>query len=266
MKAVKVSKGDSAIILAQPHSGTHLPKTIAENLNEVGRQLLDTDWHIPRLYDGLLPDATIVRANFSRYVIDPNRDPNGGDLYPGQNSTALVPRSTFDGKAIWKIEPSGHEIEQRCKRYHFAYHQALSAEIERLKSQHGTVLIYDCHSIRSKIPFLFDGRLADLNIGDNSGQSCAADITTAVENACQNSKSHSVVSNGRFRGGWTTRYYGRPQDNQHAIQMELAQRAYLQTESSPFAYDLNKAALLRSVLSDVLQELNRIIIQRSLGG
>jgi formiminoglutamase len=262
---VDVSQGSGPIIFGQPHSGTYVPKDIYANLNPLGRQLLDTDWHVPQLYDGLMANATVVKANFSRYVIDPNRDPEGSNLYPGQNSTGLVPLSTFDGEPIWINPLTAEDIEQRLKHYHAQYHRCLSAEIERVKEIHGIAVVYDCHSIRSQIPYLFDNRLPDLNIGDNSGDSCAAGFTASVENVCAKLSRHTHVINGRFRGGWTTRHYGQPQDGVHAIQMELAQRAYLQSELPPFNYDVDKASSLRSVLSDILQAINDTALTYSSG-
>ncbi len=264
MQLVEVTRGSRPIILAQPHSGLFVPKEIASNLNSLGKQLLDTDWHIPKLYDGLLLNATLVKANFNRYVIDPNRAPTGESLYPGQNSTGLVPLSTFDGAPIWNTEPNENDIQNRVSRFHDEYHQALRSEINRLKAKHGVVIIYDCHSIRSKIPHLFDDRLPDLNIGDNRGASCASEITANIEKVCRNATGHSYVINGRFRGGWTTRHYGRPSEGVHAIQMELAQCAYLESEVSPFNYDDQKASSLRSVLSDILDEINNTILNHSL--
>jgi formiminoglutamase len=260
MKPVEVIQGDGPIILGQPHSGTYVPDDIHAELNDLGRQLLDTDWHVPRLYDGLLDNVTTVRANFSRYVIDPNRAPEDKSLYPGQNTTSLVPLTTFDGKAIWKNEPTPRDIQARLQEYHCAYHDALEAEIARVKSKHGTAVVYDCHSIRSKIPFLFDEQLPDLNIGDNSGASCDSVLTAAAERICKKIESHSHVINGRFRGGWTTRHYGRPSTGIHAIQMELAQRAYLQSEVLPFKYDEDKASSLRRVLTNILHEINNTVL------
>ncbi|MDG2088882.1 MAG: N-formylglutamate deformylase [Arenicellaceae bacterium] len=262
---VDVTQGSCPIILGQPHSGTFVPDEIFTDLNELGRQLSDTDWHVPQLYEGLLDNVTVVKANFSRYVIDPNRDPQGTNLYPGQNSTGLVPFTTFDGEPIWKTEPTADDIQQRLQIYHREYHQLLNEEIARVKSIHGIALVYDCHSIRSEIPYLFDNLLPDLNIGDNSGKSCASEITAGIQNICQNIKSHTHVVNGRFRGGWTTRHYGKPKVGVHAVQMELAQRAYLRSERVPFDYDEKKALSLRSLLSEILHEINTIILEHSSG-
>ncbi|TNE46304.1 MAG: N-formylglutamate deformylase, partial [Sphingomonadales bacterium] len=222
MEPVNVIQGSTPIVLAQPHSGTWVPEQVWDALNDTGRQLLDTDWRIPELYDGLVPDATIVRANFSRYVIDANRPPNGTSLYPGQNTTGLVPLVTFDDLPIWHFEPDEAEIARRLETYHKPYHAALSNEIERVRGEHGFAVLYDCHSIRSNIPFLFEGTLPDLNIGTNSGASCAPVIERAVADTCAGSADFASVLNGRFKGGWTTRRYGQPERGVHAIQMEIA--------------------------------------------
>jgi formiminoglutamase len=265
MNPASVIRGEGPVILAQPHSGTFVPEAIAARLNATGRALADTDWHVDRLYDGLLPDATIVRANFHRYVIDANRDPSGASLYPGQNTTGLVPLTTFDNAPIWIDPPSDEEIETRRTEFHAVYHAVLAAEIERIKVKHGAAVLYDCHSIRSAIPFLFDGKLPDLNIGANNGASCAAVLQDAVAEICAASRFSHVV-NGRFRGGWTTRRYGRPQEGVHAIQMEIAQSAYLETESPPFAYSEAKAEKLRTVLKAILEKLEELALAGALNG
>ena len=256
MKPVTVIRGTGPVILGQPHSGTEIPDAIFSRLNETGRLLLDTDWHVPQLYDGLLPEATIVRANFSRYVIDANRAPDGTSLYPGQNTTELVPVSTFDGEPIWHTEPAQAEIAARLKSFHRAYHSALQSEIVRVRQMHGVAVLYDCHSIRSEIPHLFDDKLPDLNIGDNGGTTCAPELTAAAAAICAQSSRYSHVVNGRFKGGWTTRHYGRPETGVHAIQMELAQRGYLASETPPFDYNSARAAELRSLLKDILTALS----------
>ncbi|WDI30689.1 N-formylglutamate deformylase [Hyphococcus flavus] len=253
MTNVTVSKGESPLVFGQPHSGLFIPPEIESRLNEAGRAKLDTDWHVDRLYDGLIDDVTVVKAEFHRYVIDANRDPSGKSLYPGQNTTGLTPLVTFDDEPIWADAPTAEEIEARRKTYHAAYHNALSDEIERIKSLHGFAILYDCHSIRSHLPFLFEGRLPDLNIGDNNGATCAAEITNAVESVCRAQDQYSYVVNGRFRGGWTTRHYGKPDKNVHAIQMEIAQHCYLESETPPFAYSNDKAAALRIVLKNILE-------------
>lgn len=257
MEPFSISRGAGNLILAMPHTGTYVPPEVWADLNECGRALADTDWHLDRLYDGLVPDATVVGANFHRYVIDANRDPSGQSLYPGQNTTGLCPLTDFEGKPIYLAgrEPDEDEIIRRLALYHSPYHAALEAEIDRVRRQHGIVVLYDCHSIRSRIAFLFDGQLPDFNVGTNNGVTCSPAMEQAVAGICAGATGFSSVLNGRFRGGWTTRHYGRPELGMHAIQMELAQHTHLDREAAPFSYDEAKAGRLRAHLKAALEAL-----------
>lgn len=260
MSVVEATRGTSPVILAFPHTGTDVPAPILKRLNENGRLLADTDWHVERLYAGLLPDVTMVRATFHRYVIDANRDPSGISLYPGQNTTGLIPETDFDGLPIWREgeEPSAGDIADRLRQFHAPYHAALTAEIERVKAMHGVVLVYDCHSIRSRIPFLFEGTLPDFNIGSNSGATCALEFERVTAEIAGYAAGFTSIVNGRFKGGWTTRHYGQPRTGVHAIQMELAQSSHLATEAPPFAYDEEKAQKLRVHLKAILTRLEKV--------
>ncbi|NOE19483.1 N-formylglutamate deformylase [Ruegeria atlantica] len=252
---VEISRGDGPIVLGLPHTGTHVPATIEAKLNARGQALADTDWHVHTLYEGLLPSATTVRATFHRYVIDANRDPTGVSLYPGQNTTSLVPLTDFDGKGIWDIPPSEKDILERREAFHAPYHAALKAELERVKAAHGVAVLYDCHSIRSHIPFLFEGTLPDMSIGTNNGATCAPEIE-AIAHEFATSSPYTAALNGRFKGGWTTRHYGRPSEEVHAIQMELSQSTYLKTEAPPWVFDTDKADRLRRWLKDILDAIH----------
>jgi N-formylglutamate deformylase len=260
MAAFETHQGSSPVILAFPHTGTEVPADIAARLNTEGAKLRDTDWHIHQLYAGLLPDATTVRATFHRYVIDANRDPSGQSLYPGQNTTGLVPTTDFDDQPLWRRgqEPTEADISARLELFHRPYHAALEAEIDRVKALHGIAVVYDCHSIRSRCPFLFDGVLPDFNIGTDHGRTCAPAIERAVLEICHNAAGYTSVLNGRFRGGWTTRHYARPETGVHAIQMELAQITHLASEAPPFDLDAAKAGRLRPVLADILTAIEMI--------
>ncbi len=255
MNPVEVVEGDSPLILGLPHTGTWLPPAIMARLNARGQVLADTDWHIERLYAGLVPGATQVRATFHRYVIDANRPPDGASLYPGQNTTGLVPVIDFDGRPIWSERPGAAEIDARRQVYHAAYHAALAAQVARVRARHGVAILYDCHSIRSTIPFLFEGVLPDFNIGTVQGESCDPRVEALAVEECAKATGYTSVLNGRFQGGWTTRHYGKPAQGVHAIQMELAQSTHLTREAPPFAYDPAKAEALRGTLRVLLEGL-----------
>lgn len=251
---IEVTRGTSPVVLGLPHTGTVVPEDCAERLNETGSALADTDWNIHTLYAGLLDQATTVRTPIHRYVIDANRSPDDDSLYPGRNTTSLCPLTDFDGRPIYRAgrEPDAAEIARRTALYHAPYHAALRQEVERVRARNGFAVLYDCHSIRGTIPFLFDGRLPDFNIGDNGGSSCAETLTQGVSDICAAADGYSHVVNGRFKGGWTTRAYGRPGDGVHAIQMELAQSTYMR-EAAPWTYHADDAARLRRILSQILE-------------
>lgn len=256
---VEVVAGDGPVILGLPHGGTWLPDAVHDRLDDNGRLLADTDWHIARLYEGLLSGATLVRATFHRYLIDANRDPADISLYPGQNTTSLCPVTDFDGLAIWRAgqEPSAEEILSRRGLYHAPYHAALADAAQRAVARHGAAIVYDCHSIRSVIPFLFSGTLPVFNIGTNEGRTCAPAVTEALLVPCERS-GFPMVLNGRFKGGWTTRHYGQPAHGLHAIQMEIAQSVYLTAESAPWNFDPARAGRLRDVLGPILSALDHL--------
>jgi formiminoglutamase len=259
---LELTCGPEPLIVSIPHSGTVIPAGIAGRLASPWLSLKDTDWHVERLYDFAADlGATVVRTGISRTVIDVNRDPFGASLYPGHATTELCPTITFDGEPLYLLglEPTVEEIASRRAKYYDLYHASLAVEIARLRANHDRVVLYDCHSIRSVIPRLFDGELPHFNIGTNSGQSCDPRLTAAVEGVVAET-GPSRVTNGRFKGGYITRHHGRPTDGVHAIQMELAMRGYLcepvgpvDESNWPPAYDPEFAAPMRETLRRVLE-------------
>lgn len=252
-----VRRSDAPLILAMPHGGTDLCGLERQFVSTWAARR-DADWHIQALYSGL-SDATVVATDISRSVIDVNRDPSGSSLYPGQATTELCPTTDFDGDPLYIGQtPSDAEIARRRAAFFDPYHVALTREIARLRALHRHVVVYDCHSIRSRIPRLFDGELPELNVGTNGGATCDPALTQAVMAAvAMSGRSH--VRDGRFRGGWTTRHYGRPAQGVHAIQMETAVRAYLREPSAavdagnwPPPFESDYAAPLRADLARIL--------------
>jgi formiminoglutamase len=243
-----------------PHTGTELVGNIGAGLESPWLARKDTDWWIHKLYD-FVDDlgATVIKTSISRTVVDVNRDPTGASLYPGQATTELCPTTTFDGELLYRAgyAPEMDEIALRRRTWFEPYHRALIAEVTRLRGQHKAVVIYDCHSIRSRIPRLFAGQLPNFNIGTHSGTSCSPELTASVEALCAET-AFERVTNGRFKGGYTTRHYGRPPHGVHAIQMELACRGYMQEPTEvhpgnwPTAFDPEVAAPMRVVLERIL--------------
>ena len=255
-----VHHGDAPLVVSFPHTGTEIPPDVEPNLASAWRARKDADYWVDVLYDfAHSMGATTIRTAMSRTVIDVNRDPSGVSLYPGQATTALCPLDTFDGENLYRSghEPDAAEIQRRREKYFDPYHQALREQLERLRAAQGSVVLYDAHSIRSRVSRLFDGELPLLNIGTNGGASCDPALTRAVAGICAAS-GMTHVTNGRFRGGWITRHYGKPDTGIHAVQMELAMRGYLQEPPSlteqtwPVPLDDSIAAPLRVALRDIL--------------
>ena len=233
-----VHEGSAPLVIGLPHTGTDIPAATEARMTSPWLARKDADWWVDRLYDFATEiGATTVRTGVSRSVIDVNRDPSGASLYPGMTTTGLCPTETFDGEPLYRDgqAPDADEIAERRETWFVPYHAALQAQIDRLRAK-GPVVLYDAHSIRSVVPRLFEGELPQFNIGDNDGTTCAPELTRAVETACAVS-GDSLVVNGRFKGGWTTRHYGRPEMGVHAIQMELADRGYILDPTEPVTPD-----------------------------
>ena len=253
-----VVEGPVPLIVAFPHTGTDIPADIKARMVSPWLARKDADWWVDRLYDFAAElGATTVRTAISRSVIDVNRDPSGASLYPGMATTGLCPVETFDGEPLYRPgqEPAEAEIAERRATWFDPYHAAIRTQIARLGAS-GPVVLYDAHSIRSVVPRLFDGAQPLFNIGDNDGVTCAPELTRAVEAAC----GPSQVTNGRFKGGWTTRHYGRPATGVHAIQMELADRGYILDPEGgvseanwPSPYEAGRAEPMRGHLRAVLK-------------
>jgi len=236
MSFVKVRRGSAPLILSIPHAGTEIPEALQPALRSLWLARKDADWWLPELYAFAEKlDATIIRTDISRTVIDVNRDPSGASLYPGQATTELCPTTTFDGEPLYagQLLLDAAEIARRRETYFAPYHAAIVAEIKRLRGLHRSIVLYDCHSIRSEIPRLFLGVLPNFNIGTNDGKACDAAITARVAAICAGDEQHSHVVNGRFKGGWITRHYGDPENGVNAIQIELACRGYMAEPESP---------------------------------
>lgn len=250
-----LTRGTMPLLLSIPHMGTYIPDDIAETMTPVARRLDDTDWHLDRLYafaDKL--GASILQARCSRYVIDLNRPPDGANLYPGQDTTGLCPIDTFDKEPLYLPgrEPTEAEQERRRERYWAPYHAALVQELDRLKALHGTVLLWEAHSIRSRVPRFFQGRLPDFNFGTARDASTLPGLAQELADLVTAQGNYTAVANGRFTGGYITRQYGRPTEGVHAVQLEQAQITYM-NETPPYAYVEPRAAAAAKAVQSALE-------------
>ncbi len=248
-------RGTAPLLVSLPHDGTALPPALVARMHEAARAVPDTDWHVSRLYAFARElGASVIVPKYSRYVIDLNRGEDDTSLYPGQNTTGLVPLVRFTGDAIYRPgqEPDADEVATRIDAYWRPYHAALQSELERLRAAHGHVVLWEGHSIRgSELPFLFEGRLPDLNLGTASGASCSPALQARLEAVLSAQPDYDWVANGRFKGGHITRHYGDPARGIDAVQLEISQRNYMDEES--FAYDEAKAAKLQVLLRELIK-------------
>jgi N-formylglutamate amidohydrolase len=253
----RLHQGDSPLIVNVPHAGTLLPEAVGRRLSLAARALPDTDWHVEKLYEFAAGEgATLMTATQSRYVVDLNRDPSGASLYPGADNTELCPTRTFADQPIYAQgdAPTPDDVEQRTLTHFLPYHQRLAAEVRRVHDRHGYAVLLDGHSIRSEVPRFFAGRLPDLNLGTAEGASCAPALQAAAAGILERAAGFTHVVNGRFKGGWITRRYGRPHENVHALQLEMAMRCYMD-EAPPYAWDAARAQPLVGVLRGLVAAL-----------
>jgi N-formylglutamate deformylase len=250
----RFTPGAVPLLLSIPHAGTDLPDEVAHHFAPAAAARADTDWHLPRLYDFAAEmGCSVLAARWSRYLIDLNRPPEDSNLYPGQDTTGLCPRDTFARAPLYLPghAPDAAETARRLARYWRPYHAQLRAELDRLLALHGRVLLWDAHSIASRVPRFFAGRLPDLNFGTADGAACAPQLRDALTAVARAQGDFSFVFDGRFKGGHITRRYGRPGQGVHAIQLEMCQCLYMD-EAAPFGYRPGLASRVRPLLRELL--------------
>jgi len=254
--------GDSPLVISAPHNGVELPAEVASKMCARAELSEDTDWFMRELYEPIARalNATLICGRYSRYVVDLNRPASDESLYPGQRTTGLCPTETFSGEPLYSsVDPlTATEKQARVERYWRPYHQALREELARLKARHGQVLLWEAHSIKSVVPLLFEGRLPDLNLGSFEGHACHPSVERSLTDTWATLQANvpwSFVLNGRFKGGYITRAYGDPSQGVHAVQLELSQRVYLESEASPAWSEgtQERASLARALITALIE-------------
>ena len=256
MDTYTLHRGTAPLLISLPHDGTAVPADIADRLTGAARRVPDTDWHVSKLYDfarGL--GASMIVPKYSRYVIDLNRSEDDVSLYPGQNTTGLCPHVQFSGEPVYRDGqgPDEAEVAERVERYWRPYHRALAGELQRIHAQHGRAGLWEGHSIRGVVPFLFEGRLPDLNLGTAAGKSCSPLLQSRLETVLAAQADFDFVVNGRFKGGYITREYGDPAQAIDAVQLEISQRIYM--DEASFEWDEAKAARTQGVLRELIAQM-----------
>ena len=249
--------GTTPLLINVPHAGTYVPPELRQGMTAVAQTVPDTDWHVHLLYQFALElGAGLMAATHSRYVVDLNRDPGDAVLYAGADNTELCPTRSFANDELYLPgqKPDAPQIALRRALYWAPYHEALAANLARIKARHGYAILLDGHSIRSQVPRFFEGHLPDLNLGTADGASCAPALQAAAMRVLQSASGLSSICNGRFKGGYITRRYGRPSESVQALQLEMAQSCYMD-EAAPYAWEPRQAEALVAVLRRLLESL-----------
>ena len=250
-----LERGRIPLLVSIPHMGTEIPRELRGDYVPRALEVEDADWHLDRLYAFARElGASVLQPTVARYVIDLNRPPDDAPMYPGASNTELCPSRFFTGEPLYRegFAPSPEEKARRRAQWWAPYHQALQGELARLKAEHGYAMLWDAHSIRAEIPWLFAGRLPDLNIGTADGKSAHASIAQAVVAAAARHPAFTHVLNGRFKGGYITRQYGRPHEGVHAVQLEMCQCLYMR-EAPPWNYEPEAAARVEPVVRAMVE-------------
>ncbi|MBP2298349.1 N-formylglutamate deformylase [Azospirillum picis] len=254
METFRFQPGETPVLLSIPHMGTMIPADIAGTMTDTALAQPDVDRHLDRLYH-FAPALGIgfLTSLCSRYVIDLNRDPEGNQQHPAADPTELCPLTTFDRSPVYKrgLEPDGAEIGRRVGAYWRPYHERLRDELRALRDRFGVAVLFDAHSVRSEVPRFFDGPLPDFNLGTGDGCSAAQPLVVRLMNVLSASERYSAALNGRLRGGYIIRSYGDPDDNIHAIQLELTQSVYMD-EAAPYRFRPDLAAEVRPSLERLM--------------
>lgn len=251
------------IMLSIPHCGVDFPEELKhEYKSELAKAPDDTDWFVQRLYDfAPAMGITIIHAVYSRWVIDLNRDPDSKPLYTdGRIITPLCPTTDFLGTPIYKDERkevAPEEVRRRRERYYQPYHTKLKEVLSDVKGEFGKVLLWECHSIRQFVATIHKEKFPDLILGDVDETSASRQIIDTALQTLKDSR-YQVNHNHPFKGGYITRQFCNPQNDEHALQLEMSKINYM--DDTETKYDEARAEEMRTLLQKTLRNLYKLIL------
>lgn len=215
------------LLISVPHAGTFFPGSCREQFDPgIVSHPPDTDWWVDKLYD-FAPKRGIalIKANYSRYVIDLNRRADDSGLYPKDRfQTRLFPDQTFDGQKLLLRPLRSEEKRDRIEQIYKPYYQKITTELAALRESHQRVLLVDAHSIRRLVPSIQSQPFPDLILSNRKGQSCREGVIQKGAKVLR--ESYQVTINDPFQGGAITEAFGAPDRGIEALQLEMSQDLY----------------------------------------
>ena len=257
---------DVPLVVASPHSGRTYDAAFlqAARLGPLDLRRSE-DSFVEELFASAVDyGAPLLCAQFPRAFCDPNRE--AWELDPAMFADALpdwvnttsprvgaglgtIARVVTSGEAIYRGKLRFAEAQARVRECWQPYHDALAGLIGETRDAFGGCLLIDCHSMPAG-----SGRAGgpDFVLGDAHGTACMPQVTALVEQVLTGF-GYDVRRNDPYAGGYVTRHYGRPRDQVHALQIEVARRLYMNEVS------LEKGAGFATVqarLTDLLAQVS----------
>lgn len=244
------------ILVSVPHSGIEFPDDISDTYKrDMIQAPEDTDWFVDQLYNFVSDmGITMIKAKYSRWVIDLNRNPKSQPLYnDGRVITDLTPLTTFNGEGIYKSSgPSEEEVNKRLKQYYHPYYQKIDAILDQWQNEYDHVLLFDAHSIKQLVTGIRKEKFPDLILGDVDCSSAHERLIHSAEEVLSGSQ-YGFQHNTPFKGGHITRNFGRPNEKRHALQLEMSKTVYM--EDNETDYSESRANSIRTILQNMFESL-----------
>ena len=255
----------SFLFFNSPHSGRNYSDFFKSFSNlSINDMRKSEDSYIDLLFDNKVLNINLLTANFPRIFVDLNRSPLELDpsMWSGKfnesifnkshkvnSGIGVIPKVCFSGKKVYNNVLLFKEARRRLLNYYFPYHRKIRMLIEYIKKNHNKVIILDCHSMSSEIV----SESTDIVISNNMNKSANPKITHILQKLFETYR-YKVSINYPFEGGFITKYYGRPINHVHVIQIEINKKLYLCEDN--FIVNMKNFNKLKNCFSDIIDYIN----------
>jgi N-formylglutamate deformylase len=260
---------ETPVLVEVPHAGLWLDAEAAGWTTAPARCIArDADLYVDELFaNSADAGATLLCARLSRYVVDLNRasdDFDRGAVVGGPHlgrPRGVIWRLTSDGLPVLRDPISVSEYERRVRLFHAPYHGALQSLLDRKRDRFGFAVMLCAHSMPTPRPRGgINVHTADLVPG-TQGRTAADGRYIDLIDRVGVEHGWCVEHDVPYRGGYSTRHYGRPDENVHVVQLEIARRLYMDETTlgrhpEGFAQVMEFA---KDVVEQLVQEAERAI-------